>query len=544
MSWMRWLPRLAARVPANIHAKLVAAFLALVSLLLLLGGVSLQTLVEGDRRVDELLQLQRDIAAYRQLQHDTTAQLYSVASALLVPEEATLEATLRQLQQFGYDVERLQVAARGEVELFARVQADYEEFLGVVERVVELTRRGKAAEGREFQVARATPLAEAIERRMNELVNRAEAEMLDHIDANHRQYLASRWWVGGFALGSIALALLLGYAIAWSLIAPVKDIDARLDEIAAGDFSRHVVVPNRDELGGLAAKLNRMNDELGRLYQQRETAHQQLEVAHRQLEAANQELETTNQRLETINLQLERTNQELETVSRHKSQFLANMSHELRTPLNAIIGFSEVLDERMFGELNPKQAEYVHDIYTSGCHLHALINDILDLAKIEAGRMELQPAPFDLHLALDNALTLVRERAQRRAISLELQAGEALGEIVADERKLKQILLNLLSNALKFTPEGGRITVRAQRLPEVVEVAVADTGIGIAAADQELIFEEFRQAQPQPGQAREGTGLGLALTRRFVEMHGGHIRVDSTPGEGATFTFNLPVVQS
>jgi signal transduction histidine kinase len=516
------LPRLVARIPATVHVKLLAAFLTMVGLLIVLGSVGLRTATEANRRLADLVRLQRNIAVYRQLQHDTTVQLYNVASALVVPEEQTLNTTLRQIYVFGYDVDRLQVAARDDVELLGQVQADYTRFVQVVTQVVELIRAGKVAEGRALQLGQASPLGDRLERQMNELVNRAEAEMLESIDASRAAYQSSRWTVIGFAVGSSVLALLLGFVISRSLIMPVKQINRRLGEIAAGDFSRQVDIRNRDELGTLAANLNRMNDELGRLYQQREAAHRQLETANQQLESANQQLET---------------------VSHHKSEFLANMSHELRTPLNAIIGFSEVLDERMFGELNPKQAEYVHDIYTSGCHLHALINDILDLAKIEAGRMELQPAPFDLHLALDNALTLVRERAQRHAIALELHAGEALGEIVADERKLKQILLNLLSNALKFTPEGGRVTVRAQRLGEVVEIAVADTGIGIAAADQELIFEEFRQAQPQPGQAREGTGLGLALTRRFVEMHGGHIRVDSSPGEGATFTFTLPVVQ-
>jgi signal transduction histidine kinase len=239
--------------------------------------------------------------------------------------------------------------------------------------------------------------------------------------------------------------------------------------------------------------------------------------------------------------ELEAANRGLEAASRHKSEFLANMSHELRTPLNAVIGFSEVLLQRMFGELNTKQDEYLKDIYASGQHLLSLINDILDLSKIEAGRMELAPAPFHLPTALENAVTLVKERASRHGIALELDIDPRLGELVGDERKVKQVVLNLLSNAVKFTPEGGRITLKAGRTDGMVEIAVTDTGIGIAPEDQAAIFEEFRQVGTDETRKQEGTGLGLTLAKRFVELHGGRIWVESEPGCGSTFTFTLPV---
>jgi two-component system, NtrC family, sensor kinase len=232
---------------------------------------------------------------------------------------------------------------------------------------------------------------------------------------------------------------------------------------------------------------------------------------------------------------------QLEAASRHKSEFLANMSHELRTPLNAVIGFSEVLLQRMFGELNDKQDEYLKDIYASGQHLLSLINDILDLSKIEAGRMELAPAPFHLPTALENAVTLVRERAGRHGIALELDVDSGLGELVGDERKVKQVLLNLLSNAVKFTPEGGRISLRASQKDGAVEISVTDTGIGIAPEDQAAIFEEFRQVGSDETRKQEGTGLGLTLAKKFIELHGGRIWVESKLGRGSTFTFTLPV---
>jgi two-component system, NtrC family, sensor kinase len=239
--------------------------------------------------------------------------------------------------------------------------------------------------------------------------------------------------------------------------------------------------------------------------------------------------------------EIEQKSRQLEAASRHKSEFLANMSHELRTPLNAVIGFSEVLLQRMFGELNAKQDEYLKDIYASGQHLLSLINDILDLSKIEAGRMELASAPFHLPTALENAATLVRERASRHGIALQLDIDPRLGEVVGDERKVKQVLLNLLSNAVKFTPEGGRIRLKASRTHSAVEIAVTDTGIGIAPEDQAAIFEEFRQVGNDETRKQEGTGLGLTLAKKFVELHGGRIWVESEPGRGSTFTFTLPV---
>jgi signal transduction histidine kinase len=290
----------------------------------------------------------------------------------------------------------------------------------------------------------------------------------------------------------------LGYSISRSVIGPVRAMDARFAEMAAGDFSRHVAPGNRDELGTLAVNLNRMNDQVGRL------------------------------------------TSELASANRHKSEFLTNMSHELRTPLNAVIGFSDVLDQGMVGALNERQAEFVRDIRESGKHLLALINDILDLAKVESGRMELDRSEYYLPDSLRSALALVRERAARHGIGLELDVSEDLGTIVADERKVRQVVLNLLSNAVKFTPDGGRVTLSARPDGDGVEIAVRDTGVGIAPEDQAAVFEEFRQVGTDTSRRQEGTGLGLALARRFVELHGGELRLTSAPGAGSTFSFTLP----
>ena len=249
------------------------------------------------------------------------------------------------------------------------------------------------------------------------------------------------------------------------------------------------------------------------------------------------------QRNENLRLvgEIRETSAQLEIASQHKSAFLANMSHELRTPLNAIIGFSDVLRQGMVGDLSAKQTEYVDDVLESARHLLLLINDILDLSKVEAGRMELDLSRFSLREAVDNGLTMVRERAARAGVAVSATLAENVDEIEADQRKVKQVLFNLLTNAVKFTPGGGHVDVATRRVDAEVHVSVRDSGVGIAPEDQARIFEEFEQVNA-PTRTAEGTGLGLALARRFVELHGGRIWLESAPGAGSTFTFSLPAL--
>jgi signal transduction histidine kinase len=320
---------------------------------------------------------------------------------------------------------------------------------------------------------------------------------------------------GVLLLVALIPALLLSIFFARRMVRPIQTLHVAATQIGSGTWERRIDIRTGDELEELAETFNQMATRLRDSYNNLE---QQVAERTRELgEAMTQ----------------------LESASRHKSEFLANMSHELRTPLNAIIGFSEVLLERMFGDINAKQNEYLQDILSSGRHLLSLINDILDISKVEAGRMELQPGPVDLRFLLQNAVSLVRERATRQGISVTLEVDAAVGTIEADERRVKQILFNLLSNALKFTAAGGRVTLSAARVDDAVQISVRDTGIGIRSEDQDRIFEEFQQAGP--GKAVEGTGLGLALAKRFVEMHGGRIWVESVVGAGSDFRFTLPL---
>lgn len=493
-----WLPRLVARVPASLHAKLFAAFLAITVLLILVGAVGLQVLSDVNRRAEELVKLHRKIAAYRQLQHDTTAQLYSVASALLVPEERTLAATLRQLNQFGYDLDRLEFVAKDEVELLGQVRKDFDQFIQVVTQVVELIRRGKVAESRELQLTQSVPLADRLERLMNQLVNKAESDMVANIEVSHEAYLTSRWIVVGFAVGSIGLALVLGYAIFWSLIGPIKRMDERFKQIASADFSQHVQVPNRDELGTLAANLNQMSDELGRLYQQ--------------LEAAN----------------------------RHKSDFLARVSHDLRTPLNAIIGFTRMVLRKTEGQIPDLQKENLQKVLISSEHLLGLINGLLDLAKIEAGKMEVFAESFKVDDVIHMAASTIEPLLKDGRVRLIREIAPDVPHLNTDREKLKQIILNLLGNAVKFT-EQGEIKIATWQENGLLKLTVSDTGIGMEKEALDHIFEEFRQADTSTSGKYGGTGLGLAIVKKFVNLMGGDIGVESEVSKGSKFTITIPI---
>jgi signal transduction histidine kinase/CHASE3 domain sensor protein len=865
------LVRRVARLRAPVHAKLLGSFLLIALLLIAMGVMSLQSIATVSRQSRLLDQARERVDASRQIEHALGLQMNSMRNALLVRDDATIESVLHEKNRFGDTLNRLERSGPpGQSETIKRIRATQDQVMGTVARIAALTREGKADEAMALHLDEGYPLYREIATLVTQAVRAEEAGMgrlRQSVETTERQALLL---MGGFAAASILLALGLGFVISWSFILPVREAEKFLGQVAKGDFGSTIDVPNRDEFGSLAGRMNHMSRELHQLSEdQRQAAHElgarnrdltealeqqtatseilrvisqsptdvqpvfdiiaeravslceaevsvvsrfdgtllQLAALHgvtregvgavravfpmrldaetlsarafrgraviheedvfadtryqvrdaalaggwrgslavpmlrgaevlgvifvgrstpglfsdsqiellktfadqaviavenvrlfRELQARTGELTRSVEQLtalgeisravsstldvETVldtivshasqlaggagcaiyeydeaaeqfelrathnfdpgfaealraaplrkgeglmgraaevgepiqipdisqpgvyqssvrdtltqygyrallsvpllreeqiigSLSLTRKapgeyppevievlktfatqsalaiqnarlfreiadkSRQLEVASRHKSEFLANMSHELRTPLNAIIGFSEVLNERMFGELNPKQEEYLKDIHASGQHLLSLINDILDLSKIEAGRMELEMADFDLPAAMDNAVTLVRERASRRGVTLKMTVGERVGMIRGDERKIRQVLLNLLSNAIKFTPEGGRIEIGAALRDGAVEVSVSDSGVGIAPEDQEAVFEEFRQVGASAAK-QEGTGLGLALCRKFIELHGGTIRVTSAVGAGSTFTFRLP----
>ena len=330
------------------------------------------------------------------------------------------------------------------------------------------------------------------------------------------------WRTAALLVAFLLLATATSVLLARRLVRPIESIQAAAAKIGSGALDQRIESPSDDELGALAAEFNRMAA--------------RLEESHSNLE---QKVQERTRELGTALGELDEKSRELEAVSRHKSEFLANMSHELRTPLNAIIGFSQVLSEQLVGEVNEKQKEYLADILSSGNHLLALINDVLDLSKVEAGQIELEVAPFSVREALESGVVMMREQAMNDGVQVALMAAPDVDIVSGDERRIRQVIFNLLSNAVKFTPEGGVVDVRASQVNGEVRVSVADTGPGIAREDQERIFEEFQQTEAGIEQG-EGTGLGLALSKRLVELHGGRIWVESEFGQGSTFVFALP----
>ena len=521
------LVRAVARLPVKVRTKLLTAFVGTSLLLVAVGLLGQLVLGQSNDRVASVGPLQERAVEYARLKasaehlRDVMAQNAGEDIYVVWPEAAPL---LRGTHSLAIDLYAQDLADRvasrtatdrlgftpppedgkvlGEIGLAADELSRF-----IENRLIPLYDGPTIAKGSDAadKMPRRRPEAEALGRAIYTdaatLANRTTDEINRLIARNESSFASSRTLFIGVAAGALVLALLLGFVLSWSVIGPIQNIDGRVAAIASGDFSGHVEVENRDELGALGANVNRMNDELRRLYT------------------------------------------ELEAASQHKSEFLANMSHELRTPLNAIIGFSQVLRDEMVGSVNEKQAEYLDDISSSGSHLLSLINDVLDLSKVEAGQVELEMHPFSLREALERGVVMVRERATEEGVRVAFAADPEVDVVDGDERRIKQVIFNLLSNAVKFTPAGGEVDVSATRANGEVRVSVADTGPGIAHEDWDRIFEEFQQSETGDGQ-HEGTGLGLALSKRYVELHGGRIWLESELGQGSTFTFALPAGSS
>jgi signal transduction histidine kinase len=505
------LVRAVARLPARVQVKLLVAFLATALLVVGVGLLGLRLLGQSNERVATLGTLQDRAFGYGKLRSDALhvrlllsdnvagdfveslgAEDLTSGAGTVAVDQAIANAVAEIPSTTFPDILGFVPPAEDESFLL-RIRATATELSTVMQEIIRFPPGEVPASLR----TRSERLAVDLNQLATELANASAARSDALIAQSASAYASSRNLFIGVAAGAIVLALLLGFVLSWSLIGPIQRIDFRLAAIASGNFSGHVHVANRDELGALAVNVNRMNDELQRLYK------------------------------------------EVETASKHKSEFLANMSHELRTPLNAIIGFSQVLREGISGEVNAKQDEYLEDILTSANHLLALINDVLDLSKVEAGEIELQVAPFSLQEALERGVSMVRERATQGRVQVDLHANGSPDVVMGDERRIRQVVFNLLSNAVKFAPPGGQVDVQATQANGEVLVSVADTGPGIAAQDLDRIFEKFQQTDIGAMQ-QEGTGLGLALSKRFVEMHGGRIWCESEIGKGSRFLFTLP----
>jgi signal transduction histidine kinase len=420
---------------------------------------------------------------------------------------------LRENNRFNDTLARLETAARAEERaLIQDIRAAQEDAMAVVADIANALRDRRIADALTALRTREEPIYQTIEGLVGRLVAAEETRMASlrsGIDAANRRSLRL---MAGFAGVSIALALLGGFVISWSFILPVRAAHGFLSEVAEGRFGGTIVVPNRDEFGALAERMNWMSRELRRLDEEQRVA---AEALHR-------------------------LNDRLAQASRAKSEFLANMSHELRTPLNAILGFTELMLDELYGEVPAALREPLTDIQTNGRHLLRLINDVLDLSKIEAGRLELGGGEYSVQEVVDVVHASLRSLALEKQLAFTATVSPDIPPARGDGRRIAQCLMNLAGNAIKFTRQG-HVDIEARLDGQWLVYRVRDTGIGIPKDEIENVFAEFRQVDAAITREYGGTGLGLSITKRLVELHGGRIWVESELGKGSTFFFTVPL---
>jgi signal transduction histidine kinase len=507
------LVRGVARIRTSVQHKLLAAFLLVTLLFILMGGFSVQMIRRMSQHTDWLDEAHRRVDLSHQLQHSLAMQMHLTGMALLVRDETALANILRENNRFNDTLARIeQQAPDAERQIIQKTRTAQEEAMTIVADIANLVRDRQIEAATELQLTREDPLYRSIDTLVR-VVAQHEDERMAALrasirSANHRAIVV----MGAFALVSVALALIGGFVISWAFILPVRAADEFLSDVAAGRFGGVVDVPNRDEFGALAARLNETTRELARLdAEQRQAADT----------------------LRALNLQLEQ-------ASQAKSEFLANMSHELRTPLNAILGFTEMILDDLYGDVPAELKEPLADIQTNGKHLLRLINDVLDLSKIEAGRMELSLGDYAVADVVGTVRASLRSMANEKAIDLVTDVEPNLPDAYGDAKRITQCLLNLVGNALKFTHHG-RVTVGVELRGDQLQYRVTDTGIGIPGDRLDEVFTQFRQVDTTTTRDFGGTGLGLSITKKFVEMHGGRIWAESELGKGSSFYFTIPL---
>jgi signal transduction histidine kinase len=508
-SLVRWV----ASIKASVHAKLFSGYMLVTLLFLAMGGMSLQTIAKMSAQSQLLDQVHERVHWSQEIQHALALQMNFTAMALLLRDEATIANILRENNRFNNTLARLEEFARPEErELIQRIRVAQESALTTVADIANLVRDGRVDAAMALQLNKEYPLYLQIEGLVDQVVKREQQKMdslRESVAATNRRTLII---MAGFVASSIALAALLGFVISWSFILPVQEAHGFVTQVAKGNFEATINVPNRDEFGALADRMNQMSRELRTLY-----ANQQ--------EAAR-ELQSLNERLQQ--------------ASNAKSEFLANMSHELRTPMNAILGFIEMLLDDIYGEIPPHLREPLIDVQANGKHLLNLINDVLDLSKIEAGRMELVLGEYSVQDVVETVRTSLQSLALEKGLEFVAAAEDDIPLAFGDGRRITQCLMNLVGNALKFCKRG-RVAVWVERQGNDLLYHVSDTGIGIPKEELKNIFTEFQQVDTAITREFSGTGLGLNITKKFVEMHGGRIWAESELGKGSTFFFSIPL---
>ena len=502
-----------AHVPASVHVKLLVAFLIITTLFIAMAGVSLETIVRTARQSVKMHDAHERIEWSQDIDQALARQMHFTALALVLRDEASVGRILRENNRFNATLARREVVATEEErDLLQQIRSRQDPVMTAVADIANAIRDGKLEEAKADLLDRQERAYQDIETLVGRLVEVENRHMTGLRQSIERSNFRSIVLTACFAAVAIAFALLCGFVISWSCLLPLREAQTFLAAIGAGEFTATITVPNRDEFGVQAASMNRMGREIGRLvHEQRETAEA-----------------------------LRAVNARLEQASQAKSEFLANMSHELRTPMNAILGFTEMVRDGLYGDVPDSISEPLADIHTNGRHLLGLINDVLDLSKIEAGRMDLTLHEYVVQDVVDSVRVSLRSLAVERGLEFTTRVTPDLPLAYGDAKRLTQCLMNLTGNALKFTRQG-RVEIAVERAGDNLLCQVIDTGIGIAKDDLGRVFDEFRQADGAINREFGGTGLGLSITRKFIEMHGGRIWVESELGRGSTFSFSIPL---
>jgi signal transduction histidine kinase len=506
---VRWV----AGIKASVHAKLITGFFIVTLLVVAMGALSLQAITQTARQSVLLDEAHKRVEWSRQIQNELALQMNFTAMALLLKDEATVAKILRANNRFNNFLALIAEAAMTEEQgVIERIRTAQGTVLTAVADIANLLRDGKASEAMTLQQSKGYPLYEQIAGLVDQVVASEQSKMAglraDVAAATQRTQLL----MAGFVVVAILLALLLGFVISWSFILPVQQAHGFLSEVAKGNFQATINVRNRDEFGVLADRMNHMSQELRQLYEKQRAA----------------------------GLELQRLNDRLTEASKAKSEFLANMSHELRTPMNAILGFIEMLLDDLYGEVPENLREPLTDVQVNGKHLLNLINDVLDLSKIEAGRMELALSEYSVQDVIEVVCASLQSLAVEKGLMFSASAQPEIPLAYGDGKRITQCLLNLAANALKFTKQG-QVEITVERMDGLLRYGVSDTGIGIPPDQLEQVFAEFRQVDAAITREYGGTGLGLSITKKFVELHSGRIWVESELGQGSRFFFEIPL---
>jgi signal transduction histidine kinase len=506
---VRWV----AGIKSSVHAKLVTGFMLVTLLVVAMGWLSLQSITKMSHQSILLDEAHKRVEWSRQIQHALALQMNFTAMALLLRDEETVEKILRENNRFNNILALIAEAAVPEEQnVIQRIRVAQGEALTAVADIANLLRDGKVNDAMNLQLSKGYPLYEQIAGLVDQVVIVEQSKMTGlraNVAAETRR---TQILMGVFVVSAILLALLLGFVISWSFILPVRKAHGFLTEVARGNFQATIDVPNRDEFGDLAERMNQMSLELHNLYENQRAAAQELQIL----------------------------NDRLTEASKAKSEFLANMSHELRTPMNAILGFIEMLLDDIYGEVPAHLREPLVDVQVNGKHLLNLINDVLDLSKIEAGRMELVLGEYSVQDVVETVRTSLQSLASEKGLGFVAAAEDDIPLAFGDGRRITQCLMNLVGNALKFSKRG-RVAVGVERQGNDLLYHVSDTGIGIPKEELKNIFTEFKQVDTAMTREFSGTGLGLNITKKFVEMHGGRIWAESELGKGSTFFFSIPL---